>query len=99
MKYHIQFLESARHDLNDIISHYQFVAPHVISPLRQELGFIREQLQMFPYAYVLVTPSVRRCPLRRFPYHLYYRIFSSRIDVIAILPQMLEPENIAKRLS
>lgn len=41
------------------------------------------RIQRHPEAYPEVQPRVRRAPLRRFPYAIFYVIREDRIDVLA----------------
>jgi toxin ParE1/3/4 len=43
------------------------------------------RIEAMPELYGVVRRNVRRRKLRRFPYLLYYRVLSNRIEVIAIL--------------
>lgn len=43
-----------------------------------------EQIQANPEGWASVYRKVRACPTRRFPYVIYYRILSDRINVVAV---------------
>ncbi len=43
-----------------------------------------ERIQDNPEAWAVLYRKVRACPLRRFPYILYFRILPDRINVIAV---------------
>jgi plasmid stabilization system protein ParE len=42
------------------------------------------RLQASPNAYPVLYRGVRRCLLHRFPYCIYYRDFSDRLEVLAV---------------
>lgn len=43
------------------------------------------RLEAMPELYPVVLKNARRGKLRRFPYLVYYRVFSDRIEVIGVL--------------
>lgn len=49
------------------------------------LAQIVSRIEMMPEIYPIARHSVRRGKLRRFPYLIYYRIQTARIEVIAVL--------------
>jgi hypothetical protein len=44
-----------------------------------------ERIRQSPEANPLVTPTLRRVLLRRFPYAVYYRVFPSVISVVGVV--------------
>ena len=44
-----------------------------------------EQIRTMPELYAVVLEDVRRSKLRRFPYVVYYRVLTDRIEVLAVL--------------
>ena len=51
-----------------------------LTVLRDQLDKIQDN----PELYGVLYRQVRACPLRRFPYVVYFRIQSDRIDIIAV---------------
>jgi plasmid stabilization system protein ParE len=43
-----------------------------------------ERIQENPEAWAVVYRNIRACPLRRFPYVVYFRIRSDQIEVVAV---------------
>ena len=43
------------------------------------------RIEAMPEMYAVILRNVRRAKVRRFPYVVYYRILTDRIEVIAIL--------------
>lgn len=43
------------------------------------------RIESMPELYGVALKDVRRGPLRRFPYVVYYRVLADRIEVIAVL--------------
>jgi plasmid stabilization system protein ParE len=44
-----------------------------------------ERVRENPARYAVESVGVRRCKLRRFPYVVYYRLLSDRVEVLGIL--------------
>jgi len=63
--------------------------------LDQMVVGIQTMLQM----YAEVLRDVRRGKLRRFPYVIYYRVLSNRIEVIAVLHGSRDPRLWQERVS
>lgn len=49
------------------------------------------RIEAMPELYVVALKNVRRGKLRRFPYLVYYRVLSDRIEVIGILHGNRDP--------
>ncbi len=43
-----------------------------------------EQIQESPEAWAVLYRKIRACPMRRFPYIIYYRVLADRINIIAV---------------
>lgn len=56
-------------------------------------------LQAAPTCYRLTDGSVRRFPLRRFPYGIYYRIMSEHIRILAVKHHSRHPDYWQDRLT
>ena len=50
------------------------------------------KIEAMPQMYAMVFHEVRRGKLRRFPYLIYYRVLSNRIEVIAVLHGSRDPK-------
>lgn len=49
------------------------------------------RLEAMPELYVIALENIRRGKLRRFPYLVYYRVLSDRIEVIGVLHASRDP--------
>ena len=49
------------------------------------------RIEAMPELYPLALADIRRGKLRRFPYLVYYRVFSDRIEVIGVLHGSRDP--------
>jgi plasmid stabilization system protein ParE len=66
---------------------------------RDSLDQIVVRIEAMPQMYAVVFRDVRRGKLRRFPYVIYYRVLSSRIEVIAVLHGSRDPRLWQERVS
>ena len=56
------------------------------------------RIEAMPELYAVALMNVRRGKLRRFPYLVYYRVFSDRIEVIGLLHGSRDPQVWQKRV-
>ncbi len=66
---------------------------------KDSLDHIIVRVETMPQMYAVVFSNVRRGKLRRFPYVIYYRILSDRIEVIAVLHGSRDPRLWQERVS
>ena len=52
---------------------------------------IISRIKAMPELYAVALKNIRRAKLRRFPYLVYYRVLSDRIEVIAVLHGSRDP--------
>ena len=57
------------------------------------------RIETMPQMYAVVFRDLRRGKLRRFPYVIYYRVLSGRIEVIAVLHGSRDPRLWQERVS
>ena len=56
------------------------------------------QIATNPEMFAVVSPGVRRVKLRTFPYVVYYRVVSTRIEVVGILHGSRDPRIWKRRI-
>lgn len=82
----------AKRDLGKAANWYEGEREGLGNELRDELDVFLSLIQTHPELFVSVHPRVRRAPLRRFPYSLFYTIRSGTVHVLAILHNARDPE-------
>jgi toxin ParE1/3/4 len=59
----------------------------LVARVRDAMGRIGDNPTLYPEAH----PGVRRAPVRRFPYGVFYRQWPDRIEVIAVFHDRRDP--------
>jgi toxin ParE1/3/4 len=57
------------------------------------------RIEAMPLMYAMAFRDVRRGKLRTFPYLIYYRVLSDRIEVIAVLHGSRDPKRWQERVN
>ena len=74
----------AEADLDDAYRWYEARLPGLGGAFLQSVDACFTRIQRHPEAHPEVEQRVRRAPLRRFPYGVFYVIREDRIDVLAV---------------
>ena len=64
----------------------------------EEIGRAFGRIAERPELYPTVQLTVRRAPLRKFPFSIFYRILPECIEVIAVVHQSREPRTWQRRV-
>lgn len=88
----------AESELDEAIAHYETQRPglgiELLSEVEQAIGRIQEHPRMFArYG----SRGLRKCPIRRFPYTIFYRELEDRIWIAAVAHQKRRPGYWARR--
>ena len=95
----IRLLEPAQAELDEAIAWYAEQAPGLGDAfLIEKLKAIR-LIDQFPSAWHPLTPQIRRCRLKRFPYSVVYTHDGTDVLVLAIAHQHRRPNYWRARLS
>ncbi len=91
MKLPVHFTPEAEADLEEAALWYERRAEglgkDLVARVREVLTLIRTSPQLFPEA----AEGVRRAPVKRFPYSLFYRDGPERIEVICVFHNRRDP--------
>jgi len=74
----------AEADLVDAFAWYEERLPGLGEAFLRAVDASLARIQRQPEAYPEAHPHIRRAPLRRFPYGVFYVIRDDRIDVLAV---------------
>jgi plasmid stabilization system protein ParE len=95
----IRLLEPAQAELDEAITWYAEQAPGLGDAFLIEALKTIQLIENFPQAWHPLTPQIRRCRLRRFPYSVVYTQDGTNLLVLAIAHQHRKPGYWRNRLN
>lgn len=87
----LRLLEPAQAELDEAIGWYAEQAPGLGDAFLLETLKVLKLVEQFPQAWHPLTPEIRRCRLKRFPYSLVYTLDAEGILVLAVAHQHRKP--------
>ena len=87
----VRLLEPAQAELDDAITWYAEQAPGLGDAFLIETLKTIQLIEQYPTAWHPLTPQIRRCRLRRFPYSLVYTQDGNDLLVVAVAHQHRKP--------
>jgi toxin ParE1/3/4 len=81
----------AKGDLLEALAWYERQRPGLGADLRDEIDVALASIRDHPELYGRVDERVRRAPLRRFPYGVFYVVQGDTVRVIAVLHHARDP--------
>ena len=73
-------------------------APHVLASFEEEIDSTFGLISDRPELYETVESTVRRAPVRKFPFSVFYRILPEWIEVVAVMHQSRDPRTWQRRV-
>jgi plasmid stabilization system protein ParE len=95
----VRFLAPAQAELDEAISWYADQAPGLGDAFLIEALKALQLIEQFPQAWHPLTPQIRRCRLRRFPYSVIYAQDGADLLVLAVAHQHRRPGYWRNRLN
>jgi len=87
----IRLLEPAQAELDEAIAWYAKQAPGLDDAFLIETLKVIKLIEQFPAAWHPLTPQIRRCRLKRFPYSVVYTQDVDDILILAVAHQHRKP--------
>ena len=87
----IRLLELAQAELDEAIGWYAEQALGLGDAFLLETLKVLKLVEQFPQAWHPLTPEIRRCRLKRFPYSVVYTLDAEGILVLAVAHQHRKP--------
>jgi toxin ParE2 len=87
----VRLLAPAQTELDEAIIWYSEQAPGLGDGFLVEVLRSIQLIQRFPEGWHSLTPTIRRCRLRRFPYGVVYTVEAGEILILAIAHQHRKP--------
>lgn len=85
MAFAVSWTAPARGDVHDARRYYGAIDARLVAALTEQLRRSERLLNENPLLYPIVDGDLRRAPLRRFPYALFYLIEDSEVIVVALM--------------
>lgn len=95
----VRLLETAQAELDEAIAWYMEQAPGLGDAFLIETLKTIQLIEKYPKAWHPLTPQIRRCRLRRFPYSVVYTQDGADLLVLAIAHQHRKPDYWRQRLN
>lgn len=95
----IRLLEPAQVELDEAVAWYADQAPGLGDAFLLETLKAIKLIEQFPKTWHPLTPQIRRCRLRRFPYSVVYTQDGDDLLVLAIAHQHRKPSYWRNRLN
>ena len=74
----------ARNDVDEVFEWYETKVRGLGLDFLEHVELSLQRMQETPLSYTVVLDDLRRVPLTRFPYGIYYRVADERLEVIAV---------------
>ena len=93
----VTFHAAVQPDLNRILHHYDQISKSLGDEFWSELNGIIESLAANPSRYHPAVGDLRRAKLKRFPYHVLFRVLPDRVRITAIRHHKQNPRTALRR--
>ena len=93
-----RFHPHALSELDDALSYYLKVNPELARDFLSEVESAIARILQFPEAWTKLSPTIRRCRTRRFPYGIVYKLSKKRVLIVAVMHLHREPNYWADRV-
>jgi plasmid stabilization system protein ParE len=99
--YSLRVRPAAERDVDEAVQWYGARAPQQVDRLIRELATRLSEIQVAPRMYPVAYRSVRRAPLRVFPYFVWFVVDadSEHIEVLAVTHQRRDPAGVQAKLT
>ena len=89
--------DAARRDLEEAVSWYEGRRPGLGSEFIAAVRFILESVEANSELYPFAVDDIRKAPVRRFPYVVYYVAVEPGVSVIAVMHSRRHPRRWQER--
>lgn len=88
----IEFLPLAKLELDDAIKYYELQLEDLGKRYKEEVRTSINRISIFPKAWTVIRPNIRKCVMHKFPYNILYSIQENTILIIAIAHHHRQPD-------
>jgi plasmid stabilization system protein ParE len=79
----IEFLPIAKAELDDAVEYYELELSGLGARFKEEVKFSVKRIAVFPKAWSVIRPDIRKCIMHKFPYNILYTIEENLILILA----------------
>ncbi len=90
--YHLEILQTAKDDIQQIVDYYDDVAPFVTDYFLEELFSCFDILKKRPFLFQVKYRETRVCYLKKFPFGIHYQVMGKAIEILAVLHTSRNPD-------
>ncbi len=94
----VRLTSAAVRDLTLAERWYLDEAPGVLASFEREIDGAFDRISERPESYRIVASTVRRAPMRKLPFSVFYRILPEWIEVVAVVHQSRDPRTWQRRV-
>ena len=98
MSVELEVLEVARQEFDEAYVHYESARAGLGEEFRQEIRRQLVKIKEYPDAWMLVSPGIRKCLGRRFPYDVIYQRIGARVLILALAHKHRRPRYWQERI-
>ena len=88
----IEFLPLAKLELDDAIEYYELQLEGLGKRYKEEVRISINRISIFPKAWTVIRPNIRKCVMHKFPYNILYSVQENTILIIAIAHHHRQPD-------
>jgi len=88
----IEFLPIAKLELDDAIGYYELQLEGLGRRYKEEVRTSLQRISIFPNAWAIIRPNIKKCVMHKFPYNILYSIDEDTILIIAIAHHHRRPD-------
>lgn len=88
----VRLSRAAHRELSEAFDYYEHEQSGLGQRFLDDVEHARQRILQLPLGWHPLSPALRRCRLRYFPYGLIYRVFDEVIEIIAVAHLHRTPE-------
>jgi plasmid stabilization system protein ParE len=93
----VTFHSGVQADIRAILRRYDQISARLVDEFWDELNSIIESISATPLRFHPEVRDLRRVSLKRYPYHILYRVLSDRVRIIAVRHHKQHPRTALRR--
>lgn len=91
MEFEIRFESNALYDIEEAIEYYESQQKGLGVRFKNSLELSISYIEKIPKAFSFYKNKVRKIPLEKFPYMIFYKIYTDKVIIIAVFNTYQNP--------